>query len=155
MNKKLISFAVMVIFLSSCSKLFISSKNSSNNQTSQGVAAKDSNEILRKTLYFNTNSALIDDKDKASVKEDVKSIIESNKSIKIIAEGNCDERGTKSYNFKLGKKRAQAVKNILVSYGIKKSKISIISRGEDNPVAFGHDEDSWAKNRRVEIIILK
>lgn len=67
----------------------------------------------------------------------------------ILIEGHTDERGTESYNLTLGAKRANAVREYLVNYGIAASRISTISYGEERPKAMGNDEDSWALNRRA------
>lgn len=73
--------------------------------------------------------------------------------IDIVIEGHCDERGTDEYNLALGEKRAQAARDFLVNFGIAKSRISVISYGEERPVDSDHDEEAWAKNRRAEFVI--
>jgi peptidoglycan-associated lipoprotein len=67
----------------------------------------------------------------------------------ILVEGHTDERGTESYNLTLGAKRANAVREYLVNYGIAANRISTISYGEERPKAVGSDESSWALNRRA------
>jgi len=74
--------------------------------------------------------------------------LESGSSITVSGYG--DERGTREYNLALGERRANAVKNALVAEGVSPSRISVISFGEDNPVAEGHNENAWSKNRRAE-----
>jgi len=63
-------------------------------------------------------------------------------------EGNCDEWGTEEYNYALGLKRANAVKNALVKLGVDPKKLTIISYGELNPVCTAHAKWCWRKNRR-------
>ena len=82
-------------------------------------------------------------------------LLGAGKSVKFTIEGHCDERGTVEYNLALGEKRAQAAKNYLVSYGIDASRISTISYGKERPFAAGHDEESWAQNRRAHFVIQK
>ena len=65
--------------------------------------------------------------------------------------GNCDERGTREYNQALGERRASAARDYLVELGIPIHRITTVSYGEDRPVALGHDEDSWARNRRADM----
>ena len=74
-----------------------------------------------------------------------------NSSINISLAGHADERGTREYNLALGQRRAEAVSDYLVLNGIDKSRITVMSYGEERPSAFGQDEMSYAKNRRVEI----
>jgi peptidoglycan-associated lipoprotein len=71
----------------------------------------------------------------------------------ITIEGHCDERGTDEYNLALGEKRAQAARDFLVNFGIAKSRISVISYGEERPIDPNHTEEAWAKNRRAEFKI--
>ncbi len=71
----------------------------------------------------------------------------------VIIEGNCDERGTREYNLALGERRANAVKNYLVSQGINPNRISIISYGKERPAVMGSNEEAWAQNRRAVTVI--
>jgi len=67
-------------------------------------------------------------------------------------EGNCDERGTREYNMALGERRAKAVRDFLVLQGVDKTKLEVISYGEEKPADPRHNnEEAYAKNRRVEI----
>jgi peptidoglycan-associated lipoprotein len=71
-----------------------------------------------------------------------------NKNVKIIIEGNCDERGTTEYNLALGNKRAQEAMNFLVNSGVARKRIKTISYGMERPLDPAHNEEAWAKNRR-------
>ncbi|HEM46780.1 MAG TPA: peptidoglycan-associated lipoprotein Pal, partial [Alphaproteobacteria bacterium] len=73
--------------------------------------------------------------------------------IGLLVEGHCDERGTNEYNLALGEKRAKAVMDFLVTYGVPAERISIVSYGEEKPFAYGHDEAAWAKNRRAHMVL--
>lgn len=68
-------------------------------------------------------------------------------------EGHCDERGTSEYNLALGDRRAQSVKNFLVSLGVNASRIETISYGKERPFADGHDESAWSQNRRAHFAL--
>ena len=67
-------------------------------------------------------------------------------------EGNTDERGSKEYNLGLGERRGNAVSSALQANGASASQISVISYGKEKPVCREHNEQCWAKNRRVEIV---
>lgn len=71
----------------------------------------------------------------------------------LIVEGHCDERGDREYNMALGEHRALAVRAYLVGLGIDGERISTKSYGEENPVAYGHDEGAWSQNRRGEFML--
>ncbi len=75
------------------------------------------------------------------------------KSVEIKIEGHCDERGTNEYNLNLGEKRARAVKDFLVNYGINASRISTVSYGEERPLCTSSSEKCWAQNRRAKFIV--
>jgi peptidoglycan-associated lipoprotein len=66
----------------------------------------------------------------------------------VVIEGHCDERGTREYNLALGERRAASVANYLVALGIDANRIQTISYGKERPAVDGHDETSWAQNRR-------
>jgi len=71
---------------------------------------------------------------------------------KVRVEGNTDERGTREYNIGLGERRANAVVQALEAKGVSGTQLSVISYGKERPVALGHDEASWAQNRRADLV---
>ena len=79
--------------------------------------------------------------------------LKANIAVKIQVEGHCDERGTEEYNLALGQRRAQAVKDYLLSLGLEDGRLKTISYGESLPLDPGHDEAAWAKNRRVHFAV--
>lgn len=72
--------------------------------------------------------------------------------ISVRLEGHADERGSREYNIGLGERRAQAVRQALLSLGVPAARLQTVSFGEERPVAFSHDEAAWSANRRVEIV---
>ncbi len=68
-------------------------------------------------------------------------------------EGHADERGTREYNIALGARRAQNVRNFLVSRGIDTSRMWTISYGKERPVAVCNDESCWSQNRRAVTVL--
>jgi peptidoglycan-associated lipoprotein len=88
--------------------------------------------------------------------EKIAPFLQSNSSIRVLIEGNADERGSAEYNMGLGQSRASSVKNYLTTYGIPDNRMEITSYGKERP-AFpncGEDDVCHAKNRRVEWKIL-
>ena len=69
--------------------------------------------------------------------------------VTILISGHCDERGTVEYNLALGEKRANAVRDYLVSLNVPARLLRITSYGESKPFMYGHNEDAWAMNRRA------
>ena len=74
-------------------------------------------------------------------------------SVTIRIEGNADERGTSEYNLALGARRAESVRNYLISRGIPANRIDTISFGKERPIAEGSNESAWAQNRNARTAI--
>jgi len=79
-------------------------------------------------------------------------VLSGNSMLSVRLEGHADERGTREYNLALGERRANAVQAYLIAQGVSRSQMEVISYGEEKPADSGHDEGSWTKNRRVEIV---
>ena len=72
---------------------------------------------------------------------------------KILIEGHADERGTREYNIALGARRAQTVREYLVSRGIEAQRMRTISYGKERPVAVCNDISCWSQNRRAVTVL--
>lgn len=68
----------------------------------------------------------------------------------VFIEGHCDERGPEAYNLALGARRANSVRNALISHGAEPDAIFTISYGKERPIVFEHHEEAWKQNRRAE-----
>jgi peptidoglycan-associated lipoprotein len=107
--------------------------------------------MKNRTVYF--------DFDRDEVKEEFRQIVSdhgkylaANPGAKVRLEGHADERGSREYNIGLGERRAQAVRQALLLQGAGASQLATVSYGEERPAVTGSDEESWALNRRVEIV---
>ena len=69
--------------------------------------------------------------------------------VHVRVEGNCDERGTREYNFALGERRANAVRSYLISQGVEASRIDTVSYGKERPIDSGSDDSAQAKTRNA------
>ena len=78
--------------------------------------------------------------------------LKANPSVTFTIEGHCDERGSVAYNLGLGDRRANAVKDFLVSLGISVDRIKTISYGKERPFCAEHDESCWQQNRRGHLV---
>lgn len=117
---------------------------------SQPKAEKPETKLETVTVYFDFDSQELRS-DAKNILNDLSVQMRNNSKVFLAIEGHCDERGTTEYNLALGEKRALAVKEYMMNSGIDKSRLSSVSYGEEKPAASGHDEQSWAKNRRAEI----
>ena len=127
--------------------------------TEEEIFAKKSLEELNSEKPLNV---VLFDYDKYFIREDAKPILQNNaawmkkwKSVKILIEGHCDERGTEDYNMALGEKRAKSAFDYLVSLGISSDRIKTISYGKSQPTDPGHNEIAWQKNRRDQFTIIE
>ncbi len=99
---------------------------------------------------FNATSLSVDAKKTLGRQADW---LNENSNVSITIEGHADERGTREYNLALGEKRANSVKNFLVSKGISSSRLTVISYGKEHPEFPNSDEASWSKNRRAVTVV--
>jgi peptidoglycan-associated lipoprotein len=114
---------------------------------------KDPANILsqKRSIYFDFDEYSIKDQYKATVEAHAK-YVQGNRVLRVILQGNTDERGTREYNIALGQKRADAVKKLMQLLGATEIQIETVSFGKEKPRREGHDEASWAENRRVDIV---
>jgi len=74
-------------------------------------------------------------------------------STKVMVEGHADSRGTNEYNLALGERRAEAVRNYIVSLGVPVDRMTIVSKGEEQPFCSEETEACWQQNRRGHFIV--
>jgi len=165
MSKLRIAFAVMLVgALAACHSGTKLNENASN----QGAVSTqpNPNAVAPVTVdeLNNPNSPLAKrsvffDFDSYSVKPEYQALLASHAQYlkshpqrHVLIQGNTDERGTSEYNLALGQKRAEAVKQGLESLGVPDSQMEAVSLGKEKPMATGHDEASWAQNRRADIV---
>lgn len=103
-------------------------------------------------IYFEFDSSVLAPEAETVLRDKAQWLMD-NPEISVIIEGHCDERGTNEYNLALGDKRAGSVKTYLINLGIDGSRLTVISYGEERPADPSHNEDAWAKNRRVHFEI--
>ena len=104
------------------------------------------------TVHFKFDSAVVQDSEQSNLSA-VAAALTSDTSVKLLIEGNCDERGTEEYNRALGERRALALREALAKAGVDPARVRTISYGKDKPVDPGHDESAFAKNRRGDFVL--
>jgi len=105
-------------------------------------------EVSQIVVYFDFDKYNIRKDQWPKVEKLAKLIKENPANYTIRIEGNCDEWGTEEYNYALGLKRANSVRNALIKLGVDPKKLTVISYGELNPVCTAHAKWCWRKNRR-------
>ncbi|MBI5785536.1 MAG: peptidoglycan-associated lipoprotein Pal [Rhodocyclales bacterium] len=126
--------------------------------TAQGVdpyslaALKDpKSAVYKRSVFF--------DYDKYDIKDEFKALIEAhgkllvrNPKVKMLIQGNADERGSREYNLALGQKRAEAMKKALLLQGATEAQIEAVSLGEEKPRCKESAESCWSQNRRGDML---
>jgi len=99
------------------------------------------------------------DYDKADIRPDTRAalsktadFLKSNPRFKATIEGHCDERGSTEYNLALGVRRANAVKEYIVSLGVSADRLSTVSFGKEKPFCMESNEACWQQNRRGHFV---
>ncbi len=146
--KQGLTLAVVMSFLVGCS----SSDNNANEGATTGTASSSSassEATLSNVVYFDFDQYALTAESRAVLLAHADKL--KGASVAVRLEGHADERGSREYNMALGEKRANAVRDFLVTQGVNGSSLEVVSFGEEQPAATGSDEASWAQNRRVEV----
>lgn len=107
-----------------------------------------------KDVYFDYDKSDVRGDQQSSVQADV-AFLSQHPNISFTIEGHCDERGSTDYNLALGDKRANAVKDALISGGVSASRIKTISYGKEKPFCTESNEACWQQNRRGHLVYQK
>ena len=99
-------------------------------------------------VFFATNETVLTTASRETLRKQA-AWLRKNSKITIVLEGHADERGTREYNLALGERRANAVKEFLISLGVDASRLEAISYGKERPAAEGSSSEAWSENRRV------
>ena len=103
-----------------------------------------------RVVYFDYDSFVVKDEFRGVVDSHAK-LLAANRGKRVVIEGHTDERGGSEYNLALGQKRAEAVAKSLALLGATEAQIEAVSFGKERPAVDGHDEATWARNRRAEV----
>lgn len=114
---------------------------------------KDQLASIFQKLYFDTDDHVIRDAQELAHLQKIASFMKKNPKMLLSIEGHCDERASAGYNMALGARRANHVRVLLIKQGIDFNRLYATSYGKEKPVALGHSEKDWKKNRRVEFKI--
>lgn len=162
---KISTILILLTFISACSSKSSKINDPSNPTGNSSLSESDLNlnraarfkdgalpeaegGSLFKDVNFNYDSSVISGEAQQNLERNAE-ILRNNANIKVQLEGHCDERGTVEYNLTLGNKRARSVYDALVAMGIRASRLSTISYGEELPLDTASNKAAWAKNRRV------
>ena len=158
----------LVLFISACSSTPKDSADSTGSGTTgvfnepEGTLTESSPSIVpgsQEDLIVNVGDRVFFNYDSAELDSDAQELLQDQAAwikqhdVSITIEGHCDERGTREYNLALGEKRAQAVKNHLMSLGVSSTKVTTVSYGKERPAVVGSNEGAWSQNRRSVTLV--
>lgn len=104
-------------------------------------------------IYFDYDSSLVKGAQNLQTIHNIAEFLRFHPNIYLFVEGHTDERGPQAYNLALGSRRANTVRNLLISEGVHPDRLFTISYGKERPVILERHEEGWAKNRRGEFKI--
>jgi peptidoglycan-associated lipoprotein len=107
--------------------------------------------VYKRSVFFDYDQYVIKDEFKALVEAHGKLLVK-NPNVKMLIQGNADERGSREYNLALGQKRADAVKKALLLQGATEAQIESVSLGEEKPRCTESTETCWSQNRRGDML---
>ncbi|MFT4861287.1 MAG: peptidoglycan-associated lipoprotein [Pseudohongiellaceae bacterium] len=126
------------------------SPSSARNQPTQEEIRAE-NALRQTVFYFDFDIAEFKTADRETLTYHARNLA-GNPSKSIRLEGHADERGTREYNLALGERRANSILNYLIVNGASRSQIEVVSYGEERPAETGQSEQSYGRNRRVEVV---
>ena len=103
---------------------------------------------VKDRVFFATNKSTLTTASRDTLRKQAAWMRAKGKDLTFTIEGHADERGTREYNLALGEKRANVVKDYLLTYGISGGRLSVISYGKERPVNSGSNPLAWSQNRR-------
>ena len=150
-SKILISVAVAGLTLAGCASTTQPASTSSSTGSAAAATTSSSAQYLVQNVgdrvFFQTDQSNLDGSARATLLNQAQ-WLSQNSSVNLIIEGHADERGTREYNLALGARRANAVRDFLISEGVNGSRLQTISYGKERPVSLCSEEACWSKNRR-------
>ncbi len=102
-------------------------------------------------VYFGYDQMDLSEEARASLQKNM-TFLKRWPSTKIMVEGHADSRGTNEYNLALGERRAASVRDYLVSLGLPSDRVTMVSKGEEQPFCREETESCWHENRRGHFI---
>ena len=142
---------LMVVFAGLILSACATSSKKSGQMQGDVYTGSDTVEFLasgvRDRVFFATNKSVLTTASRDVLRKQA-AFMRKKKNMTFTIEGHADERGTREYNLALGERRANAVKDYLMTYGISGSRLNVISYGKERPVNSGSNPLAWSQNRR-------
>lgn len=118
----------------------------------QSMSPEDIAKKYLADVFFAYDSVELSEQSRASLQKNA-AFMKSRSTAKLLIEGHADSRGTNEYNLALGERRADAVRDYMVSLGVGEDRLTIVSKGEEQPFCREETEACWQQNRRGHFIV--
>jgi len=115
------------------------------------LAAVKQGVLAKRSVFFDYDSYVIKEEFKSLVEAHARFLV-ANPKVKMLIQGNADERGSREYNLALGQKRAEALRKMLALLGAREDQIEAVSLGEEKPRCSEGNEGCWSQNRRDDML---
>ena len=146
--RKILLVAFASLLLTACAT---TKKQSSGQMQGDVYTGSETVEYLatgvKDRVFFATNKSVLTTASRDTLRKQA-AYMRKNSDLTFAIEGHADERGTREYYLALGERRANAVKDYLMTYGISGSRLNVISYGKERPVNSGSTPLAWSQNRR-------
>ena len=142
---------ILIVVLASIALTACATQKKAGKMTGDVYTGSDTVEYLatgvKDRVFFATNKSTLTTASRDTLRKQA-AFMRKKKDLSFAIEGHADERGTREYNLALGERRANAVKDYLMTYGISGNRLSVISYGKERPVNSGSNPLAWSQNRR-------
>lgn len=160
-------YILPIIFLAACQsgnkENNMGADGTNNNRMGGGVTSRNTPNIpagsqedlainIGDRVFFGYDGANLNPESQATLVKQAQ-WLNNYPNLEVVIEGHCDERGTREYNLALGERRANSVRNFLISLGVSDSRLTTVSYGKERPEILGSTPDSWQQNRRSVTVI--
>jgi len=147
----MIATLIAALAVSACA-----SKPGDNSMASAGAATPGSEQDfvvnVGDRVFFESDSSELTGQSRSTLDKQAQ-WLQQYQTYAFTVEGHADERGTREYNIALGARRAQAVRDYLISRGIPAQRMRTVSYGKERPVAVCNDISCWSQNRRAVTVL--
>lgn len=116
-------------------------------------SAEDFRVTVNERVFFGLDRYDLDPESRATLERQA-AWLRTYQSVRVLVEGNADERGTREYNIALGARRAQAVKEYLVGLGVPANRVDTVSYGKERPIDPRSNDAGWAVNRNARTALV-
>jgi len=139
---RLVAIGITMVMVTACS-----TTSDCNDIASESQVSELENKVGDRVFFEFDSSAITADAQETLRRQ--AQFIADNPDLRFVIEGHCDERGTRDYNLGLGERRANAVKQYLVSLGVNANRLTVVSYGKERPAVLGSNDWAWSQNRRA------